>query len=81
MSSPPDAFIPAQRLARTLLSGDLGLTLYARLAEEFPAITRHDVFYGVSLAWTELSASLLAAEAEVHDLRQRLAAHEMRSAA
>jgi hypothetical protein len=70
------ASLPAQSLARLLLSGEVGLTLFNRLLDHFPEIRRTDAFLGVALAWTDLQAALLAAEAQIIDLRRRLAGRD-----
>lgn len=72
MSSPPDAGFPAQRLARALLGGEVGFALLDRLNEEFPTISRAEVFFGVTLALSELHAGLVAAEYEARILRRQL---------
>ena len=66
------ASLPSQELARHLLAGNVGLTLYFELAERFPTIRRTDVFFGIALAWTDLQAAQVAAEAEISDLRRQL---------
>jgi len=81
MNTQAEAELPAQRLARLLLGGAVGMTLYGSLSAEFPDICRDDTFFGIALAWTEMAAGLVAAEAEVADLRRRLAAAERRAAA
>jgi len=68
----PDAHIAPQRFARTLLAGPLGIELFAVLSRDFPDIRRTDCFYGAALAITDMSAALLAAEAEVDALRRQL---------
>lgn len=73
MSAPPDADLPPQRLARLLLSGTIGQELLARLGTEFAETRRWDVFAGMTLAWTELQAALIAQEVEVRALRRELA--------
>lgn len=76
MSPAPDTDLPAQRLARLLLSGCVGQALLAELSTRFRDISRSDMFWGVALAWTDREAALLAAEAEILDLRRRLARAE-----
>ncbi len=66
------AGLPAQAFARFLLSGEVGLRLYYALADQFPTIRRIEVFFGIALAWTDLQAALVAAEAQILDLRRRL---------
>ena len=66
------AGLPSQALARVLLSGEVGLRLYHALADQFPAMRRTEVFIGIALAWTDLQAALVAAEAQILDLRRRL---------
>jgi len=81
MSTPAEADLPAQRFARLLLGGTVGMALYGSLSAEFPDIRRDDAFFGIALAWTEMAAGLVAAEAEIAELRKRLAAAERRAAA
>lgn len=66
------ASLPSQALARVLLSGDVGLRLYNALADQFPAIRRTEVFFGIALAWTDMQAALIAVELELADLRRQL---------
>jgi hypothetical protein len=72
MSVAPDADLPAQRLARMLLGGPLGLELLQRLSDEFGDIRREEAFAGVALAWTDYAAALVAAETEIRALRRQL---------
>jgi len=76
-----DTRLPAQEFARALLGGDIGIALYQDLAERFPTIRREDVFFGVALAWTELQAGLVAAEAELRYVRRLLEEQQGRMAA
>ena len=64
--------LPSQALARLLLSGLVGLRLYYALGNEFPAIRRAEVFFGIALAWTDMQAALIAVELELADLRRQL---------
>ena len=66
------AGLASQALARLLLSGEVGLRLYHTLADQFPATRRTEVFIGIALAWTDLQAALVAAEAQILDLRRQL---------
>ena len=66
------ASLPSQALARHLLSGEVGLRLYHALADQFPAIRRTEVFFGIALAWTDMQAALIAVELELADLRRQL---------
>lgn len=72
MKPAPDSQLPAQLFARALLTGDVGFKLFHALVEQFPTLPRPDVYLGAALAWTELAAGLLAAEAEIQDLRRQL---------
>jgi hypothetical protein len=66
------ARLVSQEVARCLLSGNVGLKLYFDLATRFPSIRRTEVFFGIALAWTDLQGALVAAEAEISDLRRQL---------
>lgn len=81
MSPPADAPLPAQAFARALLTGEVGHALLDRLNAEFPDIGRHDVFYGVTLALSDLHAGLIAADYEARVLRRQLERLEHREAA
>ncbi len=65
------ADLPEQRLARLLLTGQVGFDLYDALTEQFPDIPRASVYLAIALAWTDREAALLAAEAELADLERR----------
>lgn len=67
-----DATLPAQAFARALLTGRIGFALFHDLSEQFPAITRQEVFWGCALAWTDREAALVAAEVEIRTLRRQL---------
>ncbi len=70
------AGLPSQALARLLLSGEVGLRLFHALTDQFPTMCRTEVFIGIALAWTDLQAALVAAEAQILDLRRRLSGAE-----
>ena len=72
------AGFPPQALARLLLSGEVGLPLYHALADQFPTIRRIEVFFAIALAWTDLQAGLVAAGAEISDLRRQLGGRQDR---
>ena len=64
--------LPSQKLAKCLLTGSVGMNLFHELADSFPTIHLTEVFFGITLAWTDMQAGLVAAEAEIDHLRRRL---------
>lgn len=72
MTAPPEVAFPAQRFARALLSGEVGFALLDKLTADFPDIGRNDVFFGCTLALSEMHASLIASEYELRIARRQL---------
>lgn len=65
--------LPYVQLSGAIMAGGTSAEMFDRLSSHFPAISRGDAFLGFCIAWTQLSADLLIAEAENRLLRSRIA--------
>ncbi len=63
---------PYEELAHAILNTYGPHARFHALCERFPKIGRHDVFFGISLAWAIADADTVHADREIRILRQRI---------